>query len=332
MNAVAFNEPGLENLNFVNVPVPEIGSNDVLVRVVLAGINPIDYFIVKGLRPVTIFPHIPGSEFAGIVEEVGENVKNLKKSDRVIVYPRIFDGECDFCLEGKEMLCRSGGLIGQISQGGFAEYTVVPSKNVFKIGDNISWEIAASVPIAALTAYHALKEANVGFNHLTVVVGASGNTGMFAVQFAKMMGAKIIAISRKNWVKDFGADYVTDMERAYDVVRNVSGGKMADVVLDSLGSETFAKSLELVGLNGKIVIFGALTGGEATVPLFKVYSKHLSIVGTTGGTRKEMMEIIAKLDRLKVKVWKKFGLNEARKGLEELFSPQRDGRIFLEIN
>ncbi|MEM4522653.1 MAG: alcohol dehydrogenase catalytic domain-containing protein [Nitrososphaeria archaeon] len=331
MIAAVFQNHGLENLEVKDVPKPEIGSNDVLIKVVLAGVNPIDYFIVKGLRPVKIFPHILGSEFAGIVEDVGMDVRNVKKNDRVIVYPRIFDGECDFCVEGKEMLCRNGGLIGQVSQGGFAEYVSVPSKNVFKINDRVSWEIAASVPIAALTAYHALKEVKFGLNSLVVIVGASGNTGMFAVQFAKMMGAKVVAISRKSWLKDFGADYVTDIEHAHDVIKDLSGGRMADIVVDSLGSETFAKSLELLDLNGKIVTFGTLTGGETKISLSKVYSKHLSIIGATGGTRKEIMEIIEDLSRLKVKIWKKFKLNEVKSSLEALFSPQRDGRIFLEI-
>lgn len=332
MKATILYGQGLDNLYIKDVNLPDIGEDDVLIRVVLAGVNPIDSFIARGLRKIKSFPRIIGTEFAGVVEKVGEKVLNVRVGDRVIVYPRVFDGSCEYCMQGKEMLCKSGGLIGLALNGGFAEYAIVPSKNVFKFADNVGWEIAASVPIAALTAYHALLEGDVTFNRLTVIVGASGNTGMFATQFAKMMGAKVVAVSRKSWVKDFGADYVTDFEHAYDIVSSVSGGRMADIVIDSLGKDTFNKSLELLGVNGKLVTFGVLTGEETKISLSTLYNRHLKIIGTTGGTRKEMMEIIENVGNLKVKVWKKFKLEQVKNALEDLFSPERNGRIFLEIS
>jgi len=332
MKAAILYGHGLESLRVGDFVLPDVGVDEVLVRVALAGVNPVDSFIARGLRKATSFPRVIGSEFAGFVEKVGDKVSNVREGDRVIVYPRIFDGSCDLCLEGKEMLCRRGGLIGLVSNGGFSEYALVQSRNVFKFADNISWEAAASVPIAALTAYHALKEAGVGFNRLVVVVGASGNTGMFAVQFAKMMGAKVIAVSRKGWVRDFGADHVTDLEQAYDVVRRESGGRMADVVVDPLGKDTFERSIGLLGVGGRIVTFGVLTGEEVKVSLSQLYNRHISVVGTTGGTGREMIEVMENLDRLKVRVWKRFKLEDVRRALEELSSPERDGRIFLETS
>jgi NADPH:quinone reductase-like Zn-dependent oxidoreductase len=330
MKAAILYGHGLENLHIQDFVLPEVGDNEVLVRVTLAGVNPIDSFIARGLRKVQSFPRIIGSEFVGLVEKVGDKVSNVREGDKVIVYPRIFDGSCDLCIQGREMLCRSGGLIGLVSNGGFSEYALVPSKNVFKFADEIGWEVAASVPIAALTAYHALKEAGAGFNRLVVVVGASGNTGMFAVQFAKMMGSKVIAVSRKGWVRDFGADYVTSLEQAYDVVKSESGGRMADIVVDPLGKETFERSIGLLGVGGRIVSFGVLTGEEVKVSLSQLYNRHVSVIGTTGGTRREMMEVIENLGRLKVRAWKKFKLENVREALDEIFSPERDGRIFLE--
>ena len=104
-------------------------------------------------------PHIPGAETSGVVEEVGRLVTSVKRDDRVIVYNKVFDGTCDMCLNRCEMLCRNGGKeIGVITNGGFAEYIAVPEKNVFKIPEEMQWEIATSLPVTTLTPYHALKE------------------------------------------------------------------------------------------------------------------------------------------------------------------------------
>ena len=123
-------------------------------------------------------------------------MSSLKKGDRVIVYNRVFDGTC---LNQSEMLCRNGGK-GLVANGGIAEYIAVPEKNVFKIPDKMQWELAASIPVTTLTPYHALKQAALEINESLVVFGASGNAGMMATQLAKKMGAKVIAVSKDNWI------------------------------------------------------------------------------------------------------------------------------------
>ena len=99
------------------------------------------------------------------------------------------------CLKGLDMICRNGGLIGAITNGGFAEYISVPEKNVFKVPDDLSWELAASLPVTSLTPYHTLNEASLKLNEYLVVFGASGSTGMIAVQLGKKREAKVIAVS-----------------------------------------------------------------------------------------------------------------------------------------
>lgn len=331
MMACLFHRPGLENLTIADIPLPEFNDNEVLVEVRMAGVNPVDSFAVKGTRPVKPIPHVPGAEFAGIVRETGSKVEHVRKGDYVIVYPRIFDSMCDTCLQGKEMLCRNGGIIGIVTNGGFAEYAAVPSKNVFKVDENMSWELAASIPVSALTAYHALVQSRLVWNDLVVVVGASGNTGMFAVQFAKMMGARVVGISRKEWVRDYGADLVVDLDHAFEKINEFSMGRMADVVLDSLGAKTFGRSFQLLGVSGRMVTFGALTGGDVTLSISSLYNKSIKIIGTTGGTRKEMVDIINNSSRLKVRVWKKFNLEDVRTAIESLSAEGRDGRIFLDL-
>jgi NADPH:quinone reductase-like Zn-dependent oxidoreductase len=208
------------------------------------------------------------------------------------------------------MICRNGGLISVITNGGFAEYISVPERNVVKIPDNLDWDMAASLPITSLTPYHALKESSLKINEYLLVFGASGSTGMIAVQLGKKMGAKVIAVSKHEWVRetDFGgADYViNDYGKVVDQVKEITQGKMADVVLNSLGIETWDSSYASIGINGRWVTFGTLSGPDIALNLQSLYYKQIKLIGSTGGTRGELQEVIdmATNKQLKVKVWK----------------------------
>src|SRR5919197_3366554 len=340
MKAAIFEKPGLENLKVIdNVQEPKISDHDILIKVIVAGINPIDYFVVSGALPkLNPLPHIPGAESTGIVEEVGSHVNsnndssaNIKKGDRVVVHNKVFDGTCDMCLNGLDMLCRNGGLIGAITNGGFAEYIAVPQRNVFKIPDDMDWDLAASLPVTGLTPFHALNEAGLKVNEFLLVLGASGNTGMIATQLGKKMGARVIAVSNEEWVRDFGADYVIrDYDRIVEQVREITSGRMADVVVNSLGVKTWNSSFESTGINGRLVSFGGLTGADVKLNVQALYSKQIKLVGSTGGTRRELKDLIDNHDKLQVKAWKRFALDNVQEALQELFSKERSGRIFLD--
>jgi NADPH:quinone reductase-like Zn-dependent oxidoreductase len=337
MNAAVFETPGLENLRVIdNVEEPKINDHDVLIQVKVAGVNPIDHFVASGALPkVDPLPHIPGAESSGIVEKLGNHVNNsaIKKGDRVVIHNKVFDGTCDMCLGGLDMLCRNGGLIGAITNGGFAEYISVPERNVFKIPDNLDWDVAASLPVTSLTPYHALKEASLKINEYLLVFGASGSTGMIAVQLGKKMGAKVIAVSKDDWIKsEFGADYIiSDYDKVAENVKEITQGKMADVVLNSLGVGTWDSSFASIGVNGRWVAFGGLTGADVKLNVQSLYSKQIKLIGSTGGTRKEMQEIIDISPKLKVRIWKKFDLENVKEALQALFAKERDGRILLNM-
>ncbi|HYV52501.1 MAG TPA: zinc-binding dehydrogenase, partial [Candidatus Eisenbacteria bacterium] len=134
--------------------------------------------------------------------------------------------------------------------------------------------------------------AGLQIDEFLVVFGASGNTGMMATQLAKKMGAKVIAVSKDNWIKDFGADYIiTDYNKVAEQVNELTQGKMADVVLNSLGIQTWENSFESVGLNGRWVTFGGLTGADVKLNVQSLYSKQIRLIGSTGGNRKEFTEL-----------------------------------------
>jgi NADPH:quinone reductase-like Zn-dependent oxidoreductase len=336
MRAAVFDEPGIENLKVMdNVEKPKLANPDnVLIKVKVAGLNPIDNVVVSGSIPaVRPIPHIPGAEVSGIVDEIGSEVSRLKKGDRVVIHNKVFDGICDMCLGGLDMICRNGGLISVITNGGFAEYIVVPQRNVFKISDDIDWDLAASLPVTVLTPFHALNEARMKINEFLLVFGATGNTGMIATQLGKRMGARVIAVSKEEWVRDFGADYIIhEYDRIVEQVREITSGKMADVVLNSLGVKTWDSSFESTGINGRLVSFGGLTGADVKLNIQSLYSRQIKLIGSTGGTRKELGDLIDNHDKLQLKKWKRFDLDNVQEALHALFSKERSGRIFLDIS
>ena len=336
MRAAIFEKPGIENLKVMDdIEKPKLASpDDVLIKVKVAGLNPIDNIVVSGsipsMRPI---PHIPGAEISGIVDEIGNAVDGLKRGDRVIIHNKVFDGKCDMCLSGLDMICRNGGLISVITNGGFSEYIAVPQRNVFKIPDDMGWDLGASLPVTGLTPFHALNEANLKLNEFLLVLGASGNTGMIATQLGKKMGAKVIAVSKQEWVRAFGADFlIREYDRIVEQVREITSGKMADVVVNSLGVKTWDRSFESVGINGRLVSFGGLTGGEVQLNVQSLYSKQIKLIGSTGGTRRELKELIDNHDKLQIKVWKRFDLDNVQEALQALFSKERSGRIFLDVS
>jgi NADPH:quinone reductase-like Zn-dependent oxidoreductase len=336
MRAAVFDKPGIENLKVMdNVEKPKLANPDnVLIKVKVAGLNPIDNVVVSGSIPtVRPIPHIPGAEVSGIVDEIGSEVSGLKKGDRVVIHNKVFDGKCDMCLSGLDMICRNGGLISVITNGGFAEYIVVPQRNVFKIPDDMDWDLAASLPVTVLTPFHALNEACMKINEFLLVFGATGNTGMIATQLGKRMGARVIAVSKEEWVRDFGADYIIrDYDRIVEQVREITSGKMADVVLNSLGIKTWDSSFESTGINGRLVSFGGLTGADVKLNIQSLYSRQIKLIGSTGGTRKELRDLIDNHDKLQLKKWKRFDLDNVQEALHALFSKERSGRIFLDIS
>jgi NADPH:quinone reductase-like Zn-dependent oxidoreductase len=365
VRAIIFETQGFNNLKIKDdVQKPEVLEDyDVLIKVIVAGVNPIDYYVISGYRtiqrqkekdqllklkapqttelPVNPLPHIPGAEFAGVVENIGSHVRTLKKGDRVTIYNRVFDNTCDLCISGNEMLCRTGGIISVVNNGGFSEYVSIPERNVFKIPDNINWNTSVSLPVSGLTAFHALKEAQLKINESLLIFGASGNTGMIAVQLGKRMGSRVIAVSTKKWIKDeYSTDYlITDYNHIIDKVKEITNGKMADIVINSLGRDTWKDSFSSIGINGRWISFGTMTGSNVELNIQELYSKQIKLIGSTGGNREEFRELIEFVsysdiinNPLKIKVWKSFNIEKIDQAFEALIDKKREGRVLLDIN
>ena len=296
---------GLDQLTVTSVPRPEILAPDqVLVRIVAAAINRIDLFALKGLPKVKYtFPHVMGSDGAGVVEAVGDGVTGIQPGDRVMLNPGVACDRCEICRAGEQPLCRRYRLLGEHLEGTIAEFVVLPEVNVARFGDGLSWAQAAAYPLATLTAWRMLMtRARLRAGETALVWGIGGGVSLAAVQIAKLAGARVIATSSSDAklevAQRLGADEVLN-HRTSDVARDVRNltGVGADVVVDSVGEQTWEASLRALRPGGRLVTCGATTGPHVSIDIRKLFWFQWSLLGSTMGNHREFAEIVALAER-----------------------------------
>ncbi len=301
MRAALFHEPGPPAVVRVeDVPRPGPGAGEVLIEVKAAAFNHLDLWVRRGLPIETTWPHIGGSDVAGVVVELGAgaDAAGARVGQHVVVDPSIACGECEWCRAGEEPLCVKYAILGEHTQGGFAEYVVAPARNLYAIPTDYPWEKAAAAPLAFLTAWRAL----VGKGRLkagdhVLVTGASGGVATAGVQIAKLLGAKVYAVTSTAYVervRALGADVVYDREQV-DYSRELwkdTAKRGVDIVLDSVGSATWAANVRALARGGRLVVYGATTGHEAQLDLRLVFWKQLEVVGSTMANRAEFRAVM----------------------------------------
>ncbi len=312
---------GLEYLSVREHQI-EKEPDTILVRILQAGVNPVDYNLINGniIYSINPVPHVPGSEAVGIAEESGRNVR---KGDKVIIYPRLFDGTCVNCEKGMEEICFKGGLFGVNSNGAYSTRLYVKESNLF-VANQLDTDIAGSMPVGGLTAYHALMRMNPGEGESVLVYGASGNTGIWAVQIAKALGLKVFGVSGKKWLSGYGLDGIYPID-------SIPADLKVDMVINSLGSEVFEDSFSHMMKGGRITTFGVYTGKKTQLDISAIYSNEFSVIGSTGGSRSDMAGLIAMAskNRFKMPVEKRFDLKRIKEALEA-FKKKSTGRIVIE--
>lgn len=236
----AFNTP----LVLKELPVPTPAANEVLIRLMADGVCYTDVKIQKGLIPTAKLPLVMGHEIAGIVEEVGSEVKELKVGDKVAAFTYDVCGECHYCRRGIPALCENvRGMAGCTRNGGYEEYMTWPESALVKIPEGIPFEIAAVTTDAVTTCYHALCERVSVKEGDTVLIMGVGGLGINAVQIAKALGATVIAAARNEkkleMAKNCGADYVfsTTAVNLPEECRKLTGGRGVDISADFAGNK-----------------------------------------------------------------------------------------------
>ncbi|MBI4043518.1 MAG: zinc-binding dehydrogenase [Candidatus Diapherotrites archaeon] len=337
MKAVFFDQNGgPEVLGYgeVSTPIPKKG--EALIKVKACALNHLDLWLRK--RPITFKgPHIPGSDVAGVVEEVNGKSK-FRPGDEVIINPAIPCGTCQPCKNNQP--CELVTIFGAKTQGGYAEYVTVPIPQVYAKPKNASFAEAAAFPLTFLTAWHMLVgRANVKKGETVFVWGASGGLGSAGIQIAKNRGARVIAAARSKEagekIKAMGVDRTVNYteEDAVQQVKNYTQGKGVDIVFDSVGAKTWNASLAMLRPHGKLVYAGTTSGDMVTFDASDVYYYQQSILGARMGTKKEF-EMVLKLfsqGKLKPMVDKVFPLHRAREAQQCLEEGKQMGKVVLEM-
>jgi NADPH:quinone reductase-like Zn-dependent oxidoreductase len=333
---------GIGQLKVQELPEPAIQSpNDVLIRVQAAALNRLDLWVAEGLPGTNLtFPHIVGSDGAGVVEKVGPGVQRVGTGDRVMINPALSCGQCSACLKGEDSLCASLRVVGEHRPGTVAEYIVVPEQNLAAVPPSMPWPQAAAFSLATLTAWRMLvSRARLRPEETVLIWGIGGGVALAALQIAKLLGARAIVTSGSDEKLDaaraLGADVVlnhrnTDIRTA---VRQHTGGNGADVVVDSVGEQSWEGSLRALRRGGRLVICGATTGPMVSIDLRRLFWHQWSILGSTLGTRQEYAEIVrhAAEGRLWPVIDRVVPLDEALDAFERLQDGAQAGKLVIEV-
>lgn len=302
MRAVRFHSfGGPETLQLDTVPAPAPAADEVLVKIHASGVNHLDIWLRTGARPGIEPPHIPGSEIAGEVVQTGAAVPNVAVGQRVAVSPWAFCGACEFCLQGEESICANGHIIGTApNQGGYAEYVSVPAAIAVPIPDPLSYDDAAALTLAAITSWHMLyRRTRVKPGEWVLVQAAGSGVGVYAVQIARFLGARVIATagsaSKLERARELGAEATIDYSETNvaDEVKRITNGRGVDVVFEHVGAATWEQSIRSLARNGRLVTCGATTGREGAVDIGLLYTRQQSLLGSMGGNRLDLQQVLA---------------------------------------
>jgi zinc-binding alcohol dehydrogenase/oxidoreductase len=326
---------GPEHLRLESVPDPQPGPGEVVVRLKAAALNHRDVWIRRGQYAGIKLPVILGSDGAGTVSAVGPKADAKLLGREVVINPSL-DWGTDDRVQGPHFR-----ILGLPDDGTYAELVKVPASAVYPKPAGWSWEEAAALPLAGLTAYRAVvTRAQVGKGDRVLVTGIGGGVSQFAVQTAKALGATVVVTSgsddklaraKQKLGTDGGANYRTG-DWTKEIVR-LCGGEGPDVVIDSVGGETIGKAIEITKPGGRIVTYGATTGPVPQLEVRRIFWKQLSFLGTTMGTPAEfaaMLELFGK-GTMRPMVDAMFPLADAGSAQRRMDEAAQFGKIVLRI-
>jgi 2-desacetyl-2-hydroxyethyl bacteriochlorophyllide A dehydrogenase len=342
MKAVVFQQHGgPEVLQYGEAPDPAPRAGEVLVRVRACALNHLDLWVRGGLPGVPIpLPHIPGSDIAGEIAQVGAGVTRVKAGQKVVLAPGVTCGKCLACLSGNDNKCREFTNLGYLIDGGCAEYVRCPEVNCLAYPENLTFEQAAAVPLVFQTAWHMLvARAEIQPGEEVLVLGAGSGVGSAAIQIAKFFGARVIATAgsaeKLAKARELGADAVIDhkKQKIREEVKRLTNRRGVDVVFEHVGTATWDESVASLALGGRLVTCGNTTGYDAKIDLRFLFSRQLSLLGSYMGRKSELhtvMKLVAE-GLLKPVVDRVFPLAACAEAHAYLEAGKQFGKVVLAV-
>ena len=335
MKAIIFEKFGINNLKLADIAQPVAGPGEVLVRVKAAALQYLDQQVVEGKIDLKLkLPHIPVSEGAGIIEHVGDSVKQWKKDDRVLI-PFIQKWEA-----GKITTETNSIRTGLQTPGVLSEYIVVPAHTLVRSPHNLTDEEASTLTVVGLTAWSNLVSHAELCAGQTVLVQGSGGVSLFALQIAKLFGAKVIATTssddKAKKLKALGADEVINYKKHPEwskEVRRLNNEQGVDITLDVGGQSTINQSILSCRENAYIGLVGFMTGSEITIQLPSVIMNYIRLQGNSVGNATELAQLVKaiEINNLKPVIDRIYPIEKAQEAFNLLKSGEAFGKIVISI-
>lgn len=334
MRAIQLTAPNIDALNITELPRPQPGHGEVLIRQHAVSLNYLDLALATGQFGAIAQPIIPGADSAGEIVELGPDVSGWQIGERVV------PGMMQSWHAGLIRAEHHHALRGVTDNGGLAEYAVVPAASLVRIPDSLSWQQAATLPIAATTAWNAIVRGKVQPGSTVLLLG-TGGVSLFALQYAKTAGARVIMLSSSNEklarVKALGADEAInyrDNPEWDKRVMELTHGQGADLVLESVGAATFAKSISAAAYNGTIFVIGFVGGAELTVPVLPIMQKMLNIVGNNTGSTANLQAAVRAIETAGIvpEVDRVFGFKDTQQAYRYLQSAGHVGKVVIDLS
>ncbi|MEK6220662.1 MAG: zinc-binding dehydrogenase [Chloroflexota bacterium] len=340
MKAIILEEHGgPEVLTLTDLPTPEPGPGQALVKLEAAALNRMDILVRAGWPGIRLeYPHILGADGAGEIAALGEGVSGWEVGQRVVINPNMSDGECQQCLDGQQNRCENWHLLGESVPGTYREYIAVPARNLLRLPDGFDAHAAAGAALVYETAWHSLiTRGQVRAGETVLVVGASGGVNTASIQIAKSAGAQVLVVGsnakKLALAEALGADVLIDRSQEENWSKTVyieTEKRGVDVVVDNVGT-TYLHSMRAARKGGRI-----LTVGNTGAPKFEfdnrfMFAKHLTLLGSTMGTDKDFEEVMALVfaGELKPVMDKSFPLEQAAEAHKRLGAGEQMGKITL---
>lgn len=325
-----------------DLPEPTlVDSTSVRVRIHSAALNHLDLFVVEGLPGVTIRPPwVLGADGAGVVDAVGAEVRDIAVGDRVVINPGLSDRTCEYCRAGEHSLCPRFRLLGEHVSGTIAELVVLPAANVRRLRGDVSFDEAAACGLVGMTAWRMLvSRARVMPDEDVLIWGIGGGVALAALRIAKSLGARVWVTSGSDAKLERAAALGADVcinHRTADVpaeIRSRTAKRGVNVVVDSVGQATWARSLGALGRGGRLVTCGATSGPALETDARRLFWNQWTLMGSTMGNDHEFDAIVQELGsgRLRVPIDSTFPIAEGRAALQRLASDDHFGKVVIRV-